>query len=460
MTIAEKDVKELQKDNEFIVDEIKKGEGGDVDVFSGWSQETRLVYEGNDFSVASNQTSGSYGVRCIRDGKIGFVTTNTNSKESLSRAASEVQGICRLSTPSEFNCIAEKPAAIGHFESIDTKLQQLNPSAIAGFADQLIQNARSDKRVMIDRAEMRWNHSYWALTNSNGFTQTAASTTCNWFVMGMAKQGNEVTSFDYDGGTVNKLSALEPEILRTVTSFRESVVGSLGPKRITNYKGLVILHPQAVMDLIVDFVEANCSALRHQDAMSSWRGKVGESVAHSALDIQEDPLNARRIEGWMPFDREGVPTHFHKLIDKGILNFIGHNCFTAKRAQVAPTGNASGGSRSIPGIGFSNLSLSPAPNSDIVRSDEELFKIPKEVLLLKRFSGNSDSTSGQFSGVAKNSHWIENGQRSHPVHEVMVAGNLFEVLKNMIAIGQHPHQVYGGGLAPYMIVDGLSVTSA
>jgi PmbA protein len=459
MTTAENDVQKLQKDNEIILEQIKKGEGGQVDICSGWTNQTRLVFEGEDYSVSSSQNTGSYGIRCIRDGRLGFVTTNANDEESLISAAKEVQEICRLSTPSEFNCIAPRPEGIGHFESIDPKLQTLSPSQLADFADKVIQTAKTDKRVMIDRAEMRWSHSYWTLSSSQGFTQSAASTTCNWYIMGMAKQNNEVTSFDYDGGTVNKLSDLDPEILKTVTSFRDSVVGSLGAQKIKGYKGAVILHPQAVMDLIVDFIESNCNGLRHQDGMSSWKGKLGEKVASEAIMIFEDPLNARRVEGWQPFDREGVTTHYHTLIDKGVLNFVGHNCFTAKRGGVAPTGNAAGGTRTLPSIGFSNVGLSAAPNAKIAKSDEEIFAIAKNALLLKRFSGNSDSTSGRFSGVAKNSNWVANGNLDHPVHEVMVAGNLFEVLNNIIAIGSQTHHVHGGGLAPYILVDGISVTS-
>lgn len=459
MTTAESNVQKLQKENEIIVEEIKKGEGGDVDVISGWTQETRLVFEGDDYSVSSSQNTGSYGIRCIRDGRLGFVTTNSNDKESLINAAKEVQSICRLSTPSEFNSIAPRPEGIGHFESIDPKLQSLTPSQLADYADKVIQTATTDKRVLIDRAEMRWSHSFWALTSSQGFTQSAASTTCNWFVMGMAKQNNEVTSFDYDGGTVNKLADLDPEILRSISSFRDSVVGSLGAQKIKGYKGPVIFHPQAVMDLLVDFIESNCNGLRQQDGMSSWKGKLGEKVAHEAIMVFEDPLNARRVEGWQPFDREGVTTHYHTLVDKGVLKFVGHNCFTAKRGGVAPTGNASGGTRSLPGIGFSNVGLSASPSSKITKSDEEIFELAKNALLLKRFSGNSDSTSGRFSGVAKNSNWVANGSIDHPVHEVMVAGNIFDVLNNIVAIGSYNHHVHGGGLAPYILVDGISVTS-
>ena len=61
--------------------------------------------------------------------------------------------------------------------------------------------------------------------------------------------------------------------------------------------------------------------------------------------------------------------------------------------------------------------------------------------------------SGRFSGVAKNSNWVSNGSVDHPVHEVMVAANLFDVLNNVVAIGNHPHHIHGGGLAPYIVDD-------
>jgi predicted Zn-dependent protease len=54
---------------------------------------------------------------------------------------------------------------------------------------------------------------------------------------------------------------------------------------------------------------------------------------------------------------------------------------------------------------------------------------------------------------------VADGNLDHPVHEVMVAGNLFDLLNNIIAIGSSTHHVHGGGLAPYILVDGISVTS-
>ena len=78
-------------------------------------------------------------------------------------------------------------------------------------------------------------------------------------------------------------------------------------------------------------------------------------------------------------------------------------------------------------------------------------------LLLKRFSGNEDPISGRFSGVAKNSRWVENGEIVFGVQEVMVSGDLFGLLRDVIAASTERMVASGGWSAPYLLVDGCSV---
>lgn len=459
MTFAEQDIKRLIANNELIINEIRKGEPSQSEVFSSLVQELRVVYEGKDYSVSTSHTTSMYGVRCITNGRMGFMTTNSDDPEMLKAIAKEVQSVARLSTPNEHNLIAAKPESFGHFETVDPKLGTLTPADVCNYADIVVKEALRDPRVSLDRAEFTWSASQWALSNSNGFSQSAAANVCSWYVMGMARAGSEVTSFDYDGGSATFATDLESEISRSVGTFRDSVVCSLNPKKGKTYRGPVLLHPQAVMDLIGGFVSANCNGLRHQDNMSSWKGRVGEEVASSILNVYEDPLNNNRPEGWQPFDREGNNCSHHNLIEDGKLNFIGHNSFSAHRENVKPTGNATGGARSIPGIGFANLSIGGSRSKTKFSEEKDLYSQLKDGLVLKRFSGNSDPISGNFSGVAKNSWWAEKCERGYPVHEVMVSGNLFELLKQIKAEGKTQYRLLGGGIAPYLLVDGISVTS-
>ena len=452
-------ISKLLKNNHLILDESKKGEGGDCDVFSSASTEARVVFESKDFSLSTSHSTQMYGVRSIDREKLGFVTTNSESEALLREAARESQLIARLSAPNPHHKIADKVENTNHHQAVDPQLLDLNPVKLGDLAEQMIDQVLSDKRILIDRAEITWSMNHWTFSSSNGFDQMASATHLSWYVMGMAKSGEELTGIDYEGAMVRRLSDFEDKMNRSTYEFKDSVINSLGAKKGKTYKGPIVLHPEAVMDLIGGLVSSNCNGIRQQDGMSSWKDKRGTLVASEKLVLFEDPLNMNQPEGWSPFDREGVPTEQHTLIKNGVLNFVAHNCFSASREGVKSTGNASGGSRSLPGIGFHNLCVKGSDSSS-AKSDEALMKAFDHGLVIKRFSGNSDFTSGQFSGVAKNSWWVEGGVRAYPVTEVMIAGNLFDLIKRVLEIGKEPHKLGGGGMAPYIIVDGVSVTSA
>jgi PmbA protein len=93
-------------------------------------------------------------------------------------------------------------------------------------------------------------------------------------------------------------------------------------------------------------------------------------------------------------------------------------------------------------------------------SQKELYKGLNTGLVLKRFSGNSDPVSGQFSGIAKNSWWVKNGERHGALKEVMISGNMFDLLKNIKLIGSTTYRQMGSFDSPYLLIDGVSVTSA
>jgi PmbA protein len=55
--------------------------------------------------------------------------------------------------------------------------------------------------------------------------------------------------------------------------------------------------------------------------------------------------------------------------------------------------------------------------------------------------------------------WIENGELAYPVHEITIAGNLKEMLRNIAAIGRD--LVFRGSTAaPTLRVDGMTIAGA
>lgn len=449
----------LLKRAAVALDELSGAGAGEHEVFASHEVELKAVYEHDDFSLSTSIEGSDFGIRTIDGGRLGFTTTNGEGDEALRAAAREARALAQVSPASEYHRITEGPAVFEHDEVVDPELLTLEPAALYAYLTRVVEEARRDERVTLDRAEFTWTLSTDVIANSSGVRGSCAHASCGWMAMGMAASGGEVTSFDYDGAHAVRRGAIDDEIARSMGAFRESVVGSLGARQGKSYRGKVLLHPYVVMDLLGDLVQTNCNGRMHVDDMTPWKGRVGKQVASKLLTIYEDPTD-RDLAQWSPFDREGMPTARHALIENGRLAFVAYDGFSARRAGTTSTGNAGGGPEGLPSVGFSNVSVTVDRARGKVLSDADLSKELGSGLVVKRFSGNLDAQSGQFSGIAKNSWWVQGGVRSHPVNEVMISGNAFDVLGRIVAAGDTQHPLMGAGRAPYLLVDGISVTGS
>lgn len=426
---------------------------GQTEAAASYEKHVRVVFEGNEFSQAAGGTETALGVRNVQNGRQGF--SSTNQLDRAENAVREALELALLSEPSPCNRILAGDAS-AQVELVDPALAAVSPADAVELLSEFVRAAQIDRRVTIDRAEISFAETTRLVLNSEGVEKSSSITRAQFSIMGMARDGEEVTSFDYDGSTVRRLEDVLPAVRKAGRDFAQSVLGSLGPAPIKSYQGRVLLHPRAVSDLIGSAILFNTNARQHQDDASSWRGKIGQLVAHPGFEITENPLDDARPEEWAVFDREGMPCQNRSIVREGRLVFVAHNGFTAARGGVSPTGNASGPAQSMPAIGLRNLKIEM--KSGQLLQDDELLRNSEGLLVVVRFSGNDDPVSGQFSGLARNSWVVENGSIK-PVSEVMIAGNIFDMMQQIAAAGRKTHSVFGGADAPYLLVDGISVTA-
>jgi len=91
------------------------------------------------------------------------------------------------------------------------------------------------------------------------------------------------------------------------------------------------------------------------------------------------------------------------------------------------------------------------------KSFQEMIKDIDHGILLCRFSGGSPSDNGDFSGVAKNSYYIENGEIKHPVSETMISGNIAQMFMNIGDISNETID-FGDEVLPWISFDGITVS--
>ena len=173
---------------------------------------------------------------------------------------------------------------------------------------------------------------------------------------------------------------------------------------------------------------------------SIWLDKIGEQVADSRLTVSFDPMNEKIVD-FERYTPDGFKSEPYDFIQKGVLKSFKTSLYVANKNGSAPAKNMS----------YSMVvEAGDTAVEDIIRNVEK-------GLLMGGFSGGEPGTNGEISGVAKNSFLIENGRVTTPVNEVMISGNLAEMLKNIVAVSKE-RVADGGAVMPYIAVDGIVVS--
>jgi len=187
---------------------------------------------------------------------------------------------------------------------------------------------------------------------------------------------------------------------------------------------------------------------------SMLKDKLNEVVASNKLTLIEDPLNKELSFLYRNFDDEGVATYKKNIIEKGVLKTYLYDIEAAKRAKVEPTGN---GYRSSNGIRISTGLLEVKPGKN---SLEEVMKKANNGIYIEELIGlhaGINALSGDFS-LQSTGYLFENGKRTQTVNLITTAGNLFDLLKDIVSIANDSKYTLSGIKSPSVLVKSLSIS--
>ena len=170
-----------------------------------------------------------------------------------------------------------------------------------------------------------------------------------------------------------------------------------------------------------------------KDGINPLRDKVGQLVADERLTLLDRPDNVFGF-GYDLFDDEGTPTQSLSLIESGVLNTLVHNSMTASYFGTQSTGHGTRGPRSTLGVGLHQLEIAPGD------ADEQTLHVGRYLTItdLTGLHSGANAISGDFSFGASG-YLCEDGKRIQPVRGITVAGNFYQMLKNINVIGRDQH---------------------
>jgi len=402
--------------------------------------------------IAYNVSSAAgLGFRALSGGRMGYAST-----QALDEAAADmlVRGALTSATLTE----TEDPQFI--FGGAETPALDLYNPAIAAIPDAekvamalaLEKKALdADPRLSTDGCAVVYASGSRRIVNSKGLDVFFRDNAMSAYVSCVARENGRAGS----AYRVASSRAGAPDLDRLAREAAGEALDFLAAAPADSGRYPVVLRADAALTLLAAFSGA-FSAEEAQRGLSKLAGHEGEMVASPILTLMDDPLNPLGFAS-APFDGEGVPARTKKIIDGGRLTTLMHNLKTAAKAGTASTGNAARGYASPIAVAPTNFYFAPA--------DESLAALMGRAeggLLITDLQGlhsGANAVSGDFSLSAKG-YRIEGGRPAAPVDQITVAGNFYELLRAVAAVGNDLEFGQPGGScfgSPSLLVGALSV---
>ena len=408
-------------------------------------------HEVNNFS---SSTEGGVCFRTLTGGQMGYASTEDLSESEAVEIVRRAKANAAVLESAEEQFLGE---AGGVYEQPERKAMELPTTEEMVRTALLGQDAAyaADQRVIDGTSsEVIRSTQRIAIYNSRGLDLQQENSAVVFLSAPVVSDGKEMNNtYEIHPGALSEL-----DIQEVVGKAVESAVRKLGADVAPTGAYPVIFAPKAMAGLLATFSSA-FSAEAAPKGLSLLGGKEGQVIASEKVTLTDDPFYAESLMP-MPFDAEGMPTRKKNVIEKGVFTTLLHNLKTAAVAGVRTTGNASkSGYAGTVGVSPFTLLLVPGDLTE----EELLAKAGNGVWIdsLQGMHAGANPISGDFS-LQSGGFMIENGQKTKPVKAFTVAGNFYELLKNVEALSDKAETGgFGAGItsfaAPAVLVGGLSV---
>jgi PmbA protein len=431
---------------------------------------THFGVESKDGKVDTFEASHSWGmaVRVLLHQKMGFSyftssqpfpSGSQQAANVLERTIEEAQASARVSSPDpafDFSPGLQKP--LPTLPIFDESVEKVSEKEKIEKAKRLEEAARSSdphKIKKVRKASYQEGISHTTLCNSNGLHVSYSSTLCSISVTAVAEEaGQSEIGWDFD-----ECRFLEDlDIKRVGESAGKRALESLGGRKIPSGDYPVILRNDVASEFLSLLAHAFL-ADQVQKGKSPLKDKLGKKFFSPLVSIVDDGLLLKGIST-APIDGEGVPSQQTPLVSQGeVLGYLfdrywSHRMNLSSTSCRESTGNSRRvGVKSPPSLGISNFSIEAGklPFSDMLSRLHQGIAI-NEVMGLHTVN----PISGDFS-LGCSGSWVGGGEIIHPVKSIAVAGNLFELFRDVKEIGKDLRFLGGVG-SPSLLIGEMRVS--
>lgn len=398
---------------------------------------------------------GGLGFRVLANGKVGYASTQILDEAAIDLLVDGALENAALVESKDRQFIFPGSEKYPELTLFNPALEDLDAAAKIDMAKKLEKlTLQQDKRIaQVEDCAVFSERAATALVNSEGLDVSSEGNLLGGYVAAVAREGEKVNTGFKLFFTMNPE---EIDLEKVAREAAQEALSGLDAAPVPSGAYRVLLRRDVAATLLSTF-SGVFSADNAQRGLSRLKGKEGETVAAACVTIMDDPHRAGSASS-TPFDGEGVATAVKAVVEGGRLNTLLHNLKTAHKQGVETTANASRPGYAAPvGVAPTNFYFKPTD-----ASFEAMLEALGDGLLITDMQGmhaGANPITGDFSLAAKGFR-VRGGKIAEAVAQITVAGNFYELLEGIEAVGGDLDFLAPGGScfgSPSLIVGRISV---
>lgn len=418
-----------------------------AEVFWVSQRETPVVFEANRLKLLQSRETERVVLRLVKEGHIGVSSTNNlKDQDGLLQRALEV-------VPYGAEAKFTLPGATEYLtvEVYDPAVEQVTVEDMVELGQSMIDRVRREHSNLQCEARVVKATYTVGILNSRGGAATYTKSLCAISLEGTRVQGTDmlfVGEQQVSPHPIRDHKTVTDTVLQQLEYARETAPAPAGPVPVVfNFHGVAqVIEPSLAIAVNGKTVLQGASPLGD---------KLGQKVFDERLTVWDDPT-VSDCAGSRICDDEGVPSQRTPLVERGVVRQFLYDLQTAALAGARSTGSASRAMGSLPTPSPSVMVIEPGdtPYQDLIAD-------MKEGLLIEDLlgAGQSNVVGGDFSGNILLGYKIEKGRVIGRVKNTVVAGNIYQVLREGIVLSRERRWVGGALLTPAISCRGVSVST-
>jgi len=413
-------INELKNLVQHLLDEATRQ--GATAAEAGLSQENGLSVSVRlgDVETIEHHCDQGLGITVFFGQRKGSSSTTDLSPEAIKETVSAACSIARYTSEDEFAGLPDKALLQTQFPDLDLYHPwEVSAELAIALAIECEDAARSYHAEISNSegASVNTHQGIRVLGNTIGFLQGYASTRHSLSCSVLAQRGDSMQR-DY-WYTVARNAGLLEAASSVGLKAGERTVRRLDARSLSTRQCPVLYSAEIAGSLLGSFIGAISGGNLYRKS-SFLLDALGTHIFPDFVHIHEQPYLVGAL-GSAAYDSEGVATQARDLVSGGVLQGYVLGTYSAKKLGLQSTGNSGG---------VHNLTITPGEHN----FNAMLKQLNTGLLVTELMGQGVNMVTGDYSRGAAG-FWVENGEIQYPVEEITIAGNLKDMFKHIIAIG-------------------------